>query len=99
MKTKEAFESISHSYNVPIKHYHFDNGLYDAKVFKAPAQHAKQTILFCGVNVHHQNSRAERRIRDVTEGATAALLHASHHWPKAIHSALWSCALKHYINL
>ena len=96
---KEAFERLAGSYNVLIKHYHCDNGLFDTVAFKASIIQANQTISFCGVNAHHQNGRAERRIRDVTEGARTALLHASHRWPKAIHPALWSCALKHYVNL
>ena len=96
---KEAFERLAGSYNVLIKHYHCDNGLFDTVAFKASIIQANQTISFCGVNAHHQNGRAERRIRDVTEGARTALLHASHRWPKAIHPALWPCALKHYVNL
>ena len=54
---------------------------------------------FCGVNVHHQNGKAERRIRDLTEHAWTSLLHAAHHWPKAIHASLWPAALKNCINL
>ena len=96
---KQAFERLSRSYDVNILHYHCDNGLFDTKVFKQSIQESNQTISFCGVNAHHQNGKAERRIRDVTEGARASLLHAAHRWPKAIHPALWPCALKHYVNL
>ena len=54
---------------------------------------------FCGVNAHHQNGKAERRIRDITENARTSLLHAAHRWPKAIHPSLWPAALKNYVNL
>ena len=62
-------------------------------------QKAKQTISFCGVNAHHQNGKAERRIKDITENARTCLLHTSHRWPKAIHASLWPYTLKHYVNL
>ena len=99
VEAKRAFERIANSYNVVVKHYHCDNGLFDTKLFKQAVQQASQNITFCGVNAHHQNGRAERRIQDITTGARTSLLHASHRWPKAINPALWPCALKHYVNM
>ena len=58
-----------------------------------------QTMLFCGVNAHHQNVKAENRVKDVTIGTTTSLLHAAHRLPNAIHSSLWPAAMKNYINL
>ena len=72
-----AFEQILQSYGVSVKHYHADNGLFDTKVFKAAIAKASQTLTFCGVNAHHQNGKAENRIKDVTQGARTALLHAA----------------------
>ena len=85
---KEAFERLSASHNVRIHHYHCDNGLFDTKAFKSSIAIAHQTISFCGVNAHHQNGKAERRIGDVTQGTRTSLLHASHRWPAAIHVSL-----------
>ena len=59
VEAKLAFEHLTHSYNVSIRHYHYDNGLFDTKEFEEPIKKAKQTISFCGVNVHHQNGKAE----------------------------------------
>ena len=73
-----AFERITNSYGVHIQHYHCDNGLFDTKKFKAKVTMANQTISFCGVNAHHQNEKAENRIKDVTTGNRTALLHAAH---------------------
>jgi hypothetical protein len=73
--------------------------LFDSKVFKEAIQKSQQTLSFCGVNAHHQNGKAEVRIKDVTTGARTALLHAAHRWPKAIDASLWPSALKHYTNI
>ena len=78
VKAKEAFENLAHSHNVRIRHYHCDNGLFDTESFKTSVKKAHQSMTFCGVNAHYQNGKAERRIKDVTEGARTALLHASH---------------------
>jgi hypothetical protein len=96
---KQAFERILHSHGVTARHYHADNGLFDTKLFKSSIEQANQTLSFCGVNAHHQNGKAENRIKLVTEGARTALLHASHRWPAAVNASLWPAALKNYVNL
>ena len=99
VEAKLAFERYAKNHKVIIKHYHSDNGLFDTKAFKESIRLCNQTLSFCGVNAHHQNGRAERKIKNITEGARTALLHASHRWPKAIHASLWPSALKNYVNL
>ncbi|CAJ1943881.1 unnamed protein product, partial [Cylindrotheca closterium] len=96
---KLAFERECATHGVPVRHYHADNGLFDTKLFRSSVEKAGQGLTFCGVNAHHQNGKAERRIKDVTEGARTALIHAAHRWPDAIHASLWPAALKHYVNL
>lgn len=98
VEAKLAFERIAASHGVVVKHYHADNGLFDTKVFKTAVQRSQQTLSFCGVNAHHQNGKAESRIKDITTHARTSLLHAAHRWPKAINAALWPAALKHYTN-
>jgi hypothetical protein len=99
VKAKLAFKRIANSHSVAIKHYHADNGLFDTKAFKKSVSEAGQTLSFCGVNAHHQNGKAENRIKDITTGGRTSLLHAAHRWPKAIHASLWPSALKNYTNL
>ena len=99
VEAKMAFERVAASHGVTIHHYHADNGLFDSKIFKESIRRSNQTLSFCGVNAHHQNGRAESRVKDVTTGARTALLHAAHRWPKAINAALWPSALKHYTNI
>ena len=99
VRAKESFERLTSSYDVTVRHYHCDNGLFNSHLFHTSIRRSNQTISFCGVNAHHQNGKAERRIRDITEGARTALLHASHRWPKAIDASLWPAALKNYVNI
>jgi len=99
VEAKLAFERVASEHGVKVLHYHADNGLFDTKVFKASIHSANQTLSFCGVNAHHQNGKAENRIKDITTGARTALLHAAHRWPKAVHASLWPASLKHYTNL
>jgi hypothetical protein len=88
VEAKLAFERLSSSHGVTIGHYHSDNGLFDTKAFQASISKAGQTLSFCGVNAHHQNGKAENRIKDVTTGSRTALLHAAHRWPEAINASL-----------
>ena len=90
---------MCNAHGVRVTHYHADNGLFDTKAFKASVTKAQQTLSFCGVNAHHQNGKAEQRIKDVTEGARTSLLHAAHRWPKAVSPLLCPAALKNYVNL
>ena len=79
VRAKQVFDHLASSYDINIHRYHCDNGLFDTNIFKDSIQKSNQVIYFCGVNAHHRNSKAERRIRDITEGACTALLHYSHH--------------------
>ena len=84
-KTVEAaqvFDKIAKSHGVTIHHYHADNGLFDTFKFKAKVATSNQAMSFCGVNTHHQNGKAENRVKDVTIGTRTLLLHAAHRCPK-----------------
>jgi hypothetical protein len=78
VEAKLAFERLLSSHGVTILHYNSDNGLFDTKAFKNAINKAGQMVLFCGVNVHHQNGKSESRIKDVTTSGRTALLHAAH---------------------
>jgi hypothetical protein len=51
-------------------------------------------MTMCGVNAHHQNGEAERRIRQLQDLARTSLLHAIHRWPQAINTFLWPYAVR-----
>lgn len=91
---KKAFEQYARTHNVRIQHYHADNGIFEAQGFRQAIAVDGQTISYCGVNAHHQNGRAEKKIRDLQEQARTMLLHAQQRWPKAINAHLWPFAVK-----
>jgi hypothetical protein len=93
LEAKIAFEQCALTHGVHIQHYHADNGRFAEKKFMQAILNSKQDLSFCGVNAHHQNSRAERRIRHLTEVVQTMILHAAHHWPKVITDHLWPYAL------
>jgi hypothetical protein len=90
---KIAFEQFASSHNVQVKHYHCDNGIFAAKVFRDAVTQANQTISFCGVNAHHQNGVAERRIGDLSERTRSMLIDARHRNPYVTDN-LWPFALR-----
>jgi hypothetical protein len=53
-----------------------------------------QRMTMCAVNSHHQNGKAERRIRQLQDLARTSLLHAIHRWPQAINTFLWPYAVR-----
>ena len=96
--SKEAFESFARNHGVIVHHYHADNGRFAEKGWMDHVAQCGQTISFCGVNAHHQNGVAEKRIRDLQETSRAALIHAKSRWPDAIETYLWPYALRSVNN-
>ena len=76
VKAKLAFEAYSSTIGVNILHYHADNGRFIDNLFIDNIKQNNQSISFCGVGAHHQNGRAEKRIRDLRDSARKMLLHA-----------------------
>ncbi len=94
VQAKEAFERYAKTHGVTVKHYHADNGIFAEAEFVRAVEKASQTISFCGVNAHHMNGHAEKRIRDLQENARAMLLHAKRRWPSAVTAHLWPYAVR-----
>jgi hypothetical protein len=94
LEGKLAFERHCRSFNVHIKQYHADNGIFASNGWKQSCANEKQSLSFAGVNAHHQNGVAERRIRELQNLARTMLIHAQHRWPDAITTNLWPYALR-----
>ena len=94
IEAKRAFEREAARYGVVIKHYHADNGIFTSALFMSEVYAKGQSITFCAVNAHHQNGRAEKKIRDLQDNARAMLIHAQQRWPSAVTVNLWPYAVR-----
>ena len=69
---------------IEIEHYHTDNGIFEAKARVKECTDKKQGLVFFGVNAHHQNGIAEKKIRWLQEITRTSITHDKHKWPGAI---------------
>ena len=91
---KLVFEDMALRHGINIKSYHADNGIFKARKWVEACRLKQQSLTFAGVNAHHQNGIAERRIRTLQEMARAMMIHAHRRWPEAITPNLWPYAIK-----
>jgi hypothetical protein len=70
---KHAVEGYARTMGVSIQYYHADNGQFSKYVFMQDARDQRQIFSSCGVNSNFQSGIAERRIRDLQEGARTSL--------------------------
>ena len=84
LEAKRAFERYSLDRGVTIKAYHADNGIFRANKWQQACIESKQRLSFTGVNAHHTNGMAEKRIRDLQDLTRAQMLHAATNWKNCI---------------
>ena len=84
IEAKRAFERFAENRGVRVRAYHADNGIFKAKKWVEECRQRKQDLTFAGVNAHHQNGIAERRIRELQETTRAMLIHATKRWPGVV---------------
>ncbi len=87
-QAKLAFERYANTFGIQITHYHADNGRFSDNDWRQDILLKGQRLTFSGVGAHHQNGRAEKRIRDLQDLARTSLLHANRRWPEAVNSHL-----------
>ena len=94
LQGKHTFEQIAKQHGVTVSSYHADNGIFRANKWVQDCINKKQSLSFAGVNAHHQNGRAERRIGLLQELTRTQLIHLSQKWRRidAIH--LWPYAMR-----
>jgi hypothetical protein len=88
VNARKAFKAYAALQGVTIWHYNADNGRFaKTKWLEAIKAHRpQQTISFCGMGAHHQNSIAEKKIQDLQENVRTIVLHASLRWRRGTHS-------------
>jgi len=84
-KTQYITETIEgkHAFEAYCKHhrvYHADNGTFKAKDWVNDCKVKQQSLIFVGVSAHHNNGRAETRIRLLQDLARSMLIHADRRW-------------------
>ena len=94
VEAKVAFEAFMDSMGILVKAYHADNGIFRAHKWTQACAEQKQRLTFAGVNAHHQNGMAERRIRELQEMARTMMVHANRRWPRCFSTMLWPYALR-----
>ena len=67
VQEKNAFEAHMLSMGVRIRACNADNGIFRANKWLESCKSKQQSLTFSGVNAHHQNGYAERRIRELQE--------------------------------
>ena len=75
IESKRAFEAAARRHGVRIQHYHADNGIFKANAWVEACRKDGQGMTYAGVNAHHQNGIAERRIRELQELARQSNAH------------------------
>ena len=91
---KLAFEAFAKRNGAQIENYHADNGIFKARLWTDACKKAGQGLTFAGVNAHHQNGIAERRIKEIQEMARTMLVHANSRWPDSVTANLWPYAVR-----
>ena len=91
---KHAFEEFSRQHGVTIKAYHADNGIFKANKWVMECRKHRQRLTFAGVNAHHTNGLAERRIRSLQDLTRASLIHHHRRWRMGGSVHLWPFALR-----
>jgi hypothetical protein len=74
LEGKEASERSAKAHGVTVWHYHADNGIFAVKALVHEVNQEGQTVSFCAMKAHHQNGKAEKRIRHLQETARTMLL-------------------------
>ncbi|KAI2496436.1 hypothetical protein MHU86_18060 [Fragilaria crotonensis] len=94
VESKKAFEAFARRHGVRVINYHADNGIFKAHQWMEACRRDQQGITFAGVNAHHQNGHAERRIRELQEMARAMMIHANAQWKDSVTPNLWPYAVR-----
>ena len=95
---KKDFDNLVFRSDNNVKIYYADSGRYADNGFMASLNAKNQTITFCGVGAHHQNSIVEQSILTVIKIFRTIILHAQRYWPECVDTIIWPFAVKEAIE-
>jgi hypothetical protein len=94
LEAKAAFQQYASDKHITIKAYHADNGIFRANKWQIACKNERQQLTFAGVNAHHTNGLAEKRIRDLQDLTRTQLIYAASKWKNCITANLWPYAMR-----
>ena len=62
IEAKASYERMAETFDIRVKKFHIDNGIFAEEGFKRDVSENNQTISYCGVGAHFQNGIAEADI-------------------------------------
>jgi hypothetical protein len=98
LTAKKDFKRRVSGVGVKVQRNQADNGRCNYNVWTAHLKEMNQSMCLCGVNAHHQNGKAEKRIRDLQDLARSSILHVQNLWPDDINNHLWPYAIRKAAN-
>jgi len=94
VESKHTFETFCKQHGVKVRGYHADNGIFKAKDWINDCRAKQQSLIFTGVNAHHRNGRAERRIGLLQDLSWSMLIYADRRWRGGAVIYLWPYAMR-----
>ena len=96
---KEFFKHYAAAHIINIEHFHCDNGTFVDNNWIKHCEVKVQTITYCGVNAHFQNSISEKAIQYIQTAARKILLHAKYRCTNANHLPLCPHTMRMAIHI
>ena len=93
LEGKRAFELMCKQNGVQVRNYHADNGIFRGTEWMKDCEKLGQGLTFAGVNAHHTNGLAERRIRSLQDLTRSMLVDAHRKWRTTATASLWPYAM------
>ena len=94
VESKRAFEAFARRHGVTVSNFLADNGIFKAYLWLKTCKKDGQGLSLAGVNAHHKNGIAERRIRELGEMARSMLIHTNSRWSESVTTSLWPYAVR-----
>jgi hypothetical protein len=94
VEAKKKNDIFARTNGVHILSYHAHYSKFVKNAWQAHIKLTSQSMTYAGVGAQHQNGIAEKRIRDLQDLATLALIHAMKQLPNRIFNNLCPHALR-----